>query len=372
MSVLDVLNSPWAITPEKHASLVEMYERHAAGARFDGEAVAAQVGYKPSTSAESAYQNDGGVAIIPMQGVLAKKMNLFTYISGGMSMEQIAQAIADANADPSVHTIVLDIDSPGGTVDGTQQLGDAVAASGKPTIAFCDGQCCSAAYWVAAQADQIFAASDSTVIGSIGVRMTHTDVSKANDNAGRKVTHITSGKYKAMGNSDEPLNPEAHSYVQGKVDYLNTLFVNAVATGRGSTPQTVDSTMGGGKTFFALEAVDLQMIDGISARATLIARLGASQGGTHPSTQEKPTPKKAGPSMAFKTFETEAQYNAHIAEQKAQALQDDKEAPVIAARNMQKNVRLIQERQNQAKQSGRNICVATAARELENEGLISW
>ena len=96
-------------------------------------------------------------------------------------------------ADPAVKAIVLSIDSPGGTVDGTDNLANAIfAARGKkPIVALGDGTLASAAYWIASGADQIFASDNSAKIGSIGVVATHEDYSRAEENAGVKVTEIT-------------------------------------------------------------------------------------------------------------------------------------------------------------------------------------
>lgn len=311
MTILDILNSPWAILESKLEQIVAVYERHAAGEKLSADAIKVAIGSTPKSGQNnSSYLVDSGVAIVPVHGVLAKKMNLFMDISGGMSTEMIAKAIADANQDPSVHSILLDLDSPGGEVDGTQAVGNAVAASEKPIIAFVDGLGCSAAYWIASQADGIYAASDTSTLGSISVVLKHVDSSKANEASGRTVTYITTGKYKAAANGDNPLSQDDRAYLQDKLNYLNDLFVNTVAEGRGKTPDQVWADMGEGRTFFAQQALSVGMIDGIMTKDALIQKMNADVS-KHPGSKG-PGFSKPGATTMFKTFATEADYNAAL------------------------------------------------------------
>ena len=317
MNVTDILNQPWAITPEKLEAMCAVYERHAAGVSLDAAAIKAAIGdTRGSSSGEAPYTVQNGVAIIPVEGVLAKKMNLFTAISGGASTQMLTDAVNTAIADPLVHSLVLDIDSPGGEVDGTVQIADAVASSPKPTAAWVDGLGCSAAMWIAAQCDIIYAASPTTEVGSISVVMTHTDRSKANESKGLKLTHITTGKYKRMLSGDAPLSQDGLAYGQGKLDFLHTMFVDAVASGRGLSADQVQSTMAEGQTFYAQQAIDIGLIDGIASLDDVIQSLV----GDHVAQVSNPgaaasasrtTTKAGAPSMTpFRTFATEADFNA--------------------------------------------------------------
>ena len=251
-----------------------------------------------------------------MQGVLAKKMNLFMQFSGGMSTQMLVSAVGDALADSSVHSLLLAIDSPGGEVDGTQQLADAINNSSKPTAAFIDGMGCSAALWIASQCDNIYAASDTTLVGSLGVIVQHADYSKANESKGKVVTHITTGKFKSAGSSDKPLSQDDRGYLQDRVDYMYTLFLNAVADGREMDPQAVDDAAGDAQVFFAQQAVDNGLIDGIASEAQVISWLQSdytnklSNPGASASALQNP---QLGATMSvFKTFATEAEYNTEM------------------------------------------------------------
>src|SRR5574337_329887 len=180
MNLLDVLTGPWAIQPDKLLEIQAIYAAHARGERADLPAIAARLGRPLDNSQNNrGYQLAGDVAVVPLSGVLAKKMNLFADISGGSSTEMIGAAVRAAAADPKARAIVLTVDSPGGTVDGTQALAAIVraAAGAKPTVAWVDGQAASAAYWVAAAADAVYAGAATDVLGSIGVVATHKDIS---------------------------------------------------------------------------------------------------------------------------------------------------------------------------------------------------
>src|SRR5574340_440020 len=189
MNLLDVLTGPWAIQPHKLLEIQAIYAAHARGARADLPAIAARLG-RPLDNGQNnrGYPLAGDVAVVPLSGVLAKKMNLFADISGGSSTEMIGAAVRAAAADPKARAIVLAVDSPGGTVDGTQALAAAVraAAGAKPTVAWVDGQAASAAYWVAAAADAVYAGAATDVLGSIGVVATHKDISAAEAQMGIK------------------------------------------------------------------------------------------------------------------------------------------------------------------------------------------
>lgn len=279
MTVLDLLNKPWAITPEKLEAMCEVYDRHLAGGTLPPEVMAkfeARAANANKSDNEDGYTVDDGVAVIPINGVLAKKMNLFSAISGGTSTQMLVDTVNQAIADPMVHSLMLAIDSPGGEVDGTQQLSDAIANCPKPTAAWVDGMAASAAFWPAAQCDSIYAASDTSQVGSIGVILKHTDLSKANEKSGKKVTYITSGKFKGLGNSDTPLSDEGKDHMQGRIDYLATLFTNAVAKGRGMDPATVWASAGDAHMCFAQEAISLGLIDGIASSEEVIAMLATA------------------------------------------------------------------------------------------------
>lgn len=275
MKVLDVLNAPWAILPEKKLEIDAIYEVHLRGEKINIPAVEAALG-RPLNNQPKGYEiTKGGVAVLPVEGVIAKRMNLFSQISGGVSTTSVAQQFQAALADPAVDSIILAIDSPGGSVDGTQELANAIfAARGtKPVIALADGCMCSAAYWIGAAADKIYASCGTAQIGSIGVYMTHVDQSGAHAASGMKKTTIQAGKYKTVGSPNGPLSDEDAAILQSDVDYVYGLFVDFVAQARGVDVETVLSDMAEGRVLRGQQAVDAGLADGVQTLDEIIAAL---------------------------------------------------------------------------------------------------
>lgn len=276
MRILDVLNSPWAIQAEKFNEIVDIYSRHLKGEKIDIKAIEAKAG-EPFDNSTQGYDVVDGVALVPIDGVMAKKMNLFSRISGGASTEMIARDFQEAMADDDVHSIILVIDSPGGTVDGTADLGELIynARGDKPIIAFADGLMASAAYWVGSAANQIYASNDTAIIGSIGVVSTHVDYSEQLKERGVKVTEIYAGKFKRITSEYKPLSKEGRETMQDHVDYLYSVFVGTVAKHRGVDVQTVLDDMADGQLFIGQQAVDAGLVDGVSTLEALISKLNS-------------------------------------------------------------------------------------------------
>lgn len=168
-----------------------------------------------------------GVAVISIENAVYRRKPWFVQ---GVSHKQIKDEISKALQDEKVTAILYNIYSPGGTVAGTQELASYIkeASSVKPSCAFVDGMCCSAAYWLASATGKIFA-TESAEIGSVGVVLMHSDYSKFNENMGLKYTYITAGSKKSIGASEIPLSEEDKAYLQHNVDAVYAVFLHDVA-----------------------------------------------------------------------------------------------------------------------------------------------
>lgn len=301
MKILDVLTAPWAIEPAKLLELQAIYATHMRGDKIDIAAVEKKLG-RPLDNQPKGYTVVDGVAVLALDGVIAKRMNMFSQISGGVSTEMAARDLQAAMEDQSVHSIILSIDSPGGTVDGTQALADAVRASTKPIVSLASGCMCSAAYWIGSAANAIYIADSTTMVGSIGVVSGHKDVSKQEAMQGVKTTEISAGKFKRIASAYEPLTAEGRSSIQAEVDYLYGLFVDAVATHRGVAADAVLKNMADGRIFIGQQAIDAGLVDGVSTLGQLVQQLNAKRTGASLSAQPRagvarkpnPTPTQPG------------------------------------------------------------------------------
>ena len=268
-----VYGEPWAITPDKLAAILDLLRFRAEGGVLTAEEIQERIGLGAAAPRPTPPRN-GSVAVLPIFGVIRKRMNLLMEMSGGTSTELFARDFRQLVADPSVGSIVLAIDSPGGSVEGVPELADVIfsARGQKPVIAVADPLAASAAYWLATQADEVVVAP-SAMVGSIGVLTTHEDLSAALEMEGRKVTLISAGRFKAEGNPLGPLSDADREAIQGRVDEFYGMFLRAVARGRGVTPAQVRGGFGEGRVVLAREAVRLGMADRVATLEETVARL---------------------------------------------------------------------------------------------------
>lgn len=263
-------STPWAILPAKLREMEAFLAAMLAGANTTE--FAARVAPTVAMS--------GKVAILPLFGVISQRMNLITEASGGTSTEIFGASLDRLVADKSVRSIVLAVDSPGGSVFGVEELAKKVfqARNEKKIVAVADSMAASAAYWIASQAAEVVVTPGGQV-GSIGVVTAHQDYSKAAETAGVKTTIIKAGKYKAEGDPSQPLDEDARADLQAKVDQYYGMFVGAVARGRGVTEHAVRSGFGEGRMVLAKDAVTAGMADRVATLAQVVHRLGGESGG---------------------------------------------------------------------------------------------
>ncbi len=201
-----------------------------------------------------------GVAVISIEGAVYRKKSWFM---PGMTHKQIKNEIEKALRHDEVKAIFYNIYSPGGTVAGTQELASFIkeAAAIKPSCAFVDGMCCSAAYWLASATGRIFA-TQSAELGSIGVVLKHADASKFLESAGVKYTHITAGSKKSVGASETPLSEDDKMYLQNQVNGIYDVFLQETAQNMGLD---LDKKLewADGRVFLGREAAALGLVSKI-------------------------------------------------------------------------------------------------------------
>jgi signal peptide peptidase SppA len=271
-----ICNTPWAILPEKLEEITALIELKAAGFDLSAEQIQAAVGDKKPMPKPT-----GAIAVIPIYGVISQRLSMMDAISGGgaASTDKISQQLKQALSDPNVGSILLDIDSPGGSIFGVAELADEIynARGEKRITAMANSFAASAAYWIATAADE-FIVTPSGQVGSIGVFMTHIDESKSLEQEGKKITMISAGKYKTEGSPSEPLTDEARAAMQDKVDTYYSMFVKAVAKNRGVSVSDVRNGFGEGRMMAAAEALKLGMVDRVGTFDQTLQRLGAGKG----------------------------------------------------------------------------------------------
>lgn len=250
---------PWAMQPEALHTLLQIAAREGAGP----EAVAAQLGHKLDNTRTVKVR--GGVAVVPVVGPIFRRANLLTSVSGATSIEVLAQDLSAALEDPSVSSILLEIDSPGGEANGVSEMAAMIAhaRSKKPVHAYVGGIGASGAYWLASAAETVTVAPTG-MLGSIGTVMGF----KKGD--GSEVEFVSS----QSPHKRPDLETDAgKAQIQGLLDTLAGVFISDVARYRGVSAATVESDFGRGGLLIGKDAVKAGMADAVGSFEGLVRKL---------------------------------------------------------------------------------------------------
>lgn len=263
----------WLMEPTAFRGLVAHMEALTPDALRAAEAAAAAYSSSPTPTML------GDVAVIPIVGPIFYKPSWYAMYFGGAILSTIRAQFRTAMNDSAVKAIVFPIDSPGGIIDMVPEFAkELFAARGqKPMLAVADTLIASAAYWLAAQVDQIYV-TESSRVGSIGVYCEHDDLSGMMERLGVKVTLIAYGDHKVDGNPYEPLSEAARAKIQEDVNRSGEKFTAAVARGRGVTKKIVLERFGQGQVFDGETALGLGMADKIGGVEQLTSGGGKRSG----------------------------------------------------------------------------------------------
>ncbi len=208
------------------------------------------------------YQPEGKVAVINIKGALVPGKASFARLYGNIGYDDIKLALMEAVGDKNIESVLLNVNSPGGAVAGVQDVSDFIKSidKTKPVATYSESIMGSAGMWIGASARYVMS-SQSAILGSIGVMMTHKEMSKAMEMQGIKATIIRSGEFKALGGPLEPLSDTAKAQMQEQVNYLAGLFDNHIAQSRNMTVSKVQATISKGREFIGQQAVDVGLTD---------------------------------------------------------------------------------------------------------------
>lgn len=252
--------------------VADVLARRIAGQRLTEDEIASRL--QDKTRLPQATDATGAVAVIPLHGVIVPRGNMLDDVSGATSLDSLSSQFNAALADDKVGKILLDIDSPGGSVAGVTEFARAVmrGRTKKPIIAHARYTAASAALWIGSAATK-FIASPSARVGSLGVYAIHDDLSKALETVGIKRTFVSSSPEKVEGNDAEPLSTAARAQIQKVVDAAAMRFRQDVAHGRSVTVETVKAKFGEGRMFSADEALEAGMVDEVATYEDTVSRL---------------------------------------------------------------------------------------------------
>lgn len=208
------------------------------------------------------YNLQEGVAIIDMKGPMVQNRNWVSDWMGFSTYEGLRESFITALNDPEVTAVMVDSDTPGGTVSGVSELGALISTVNKTkeVTFYTGGQLSSAGYWLASAGSEI-QATKAADVGSIGVIVNHLSYEEAMKKEGIKFTQIKSGEKKAVGSPYKNLTDSEEAQIQVKVDDLFGLFRDHVNAER---PQ-VSPEVFNGDTFLGYKALSLGLVDKLAS-----------------------------------------------------------------------------------------------------------
>lgn len=228
-------------------------------------------GTQPFTNGE--VVTSGSIGLLVIKGGLVKESDHECGVVGTMEMAEHVKAMAASG----VSAIIIDIDSPGGQVDGTATLADAIKNAPVPTIAVVnDGMACSAGYWIASAADTIYATHATSEVGSIGVYATLADFSKYYEEMGVRVDDVYAEQSTEKNNGYRDWKAGNAYTFQKRLTGVASEFINVVKANRaGKLTDAADPFKGA--VYAAKEAQAIGLIDGIKSMDAVLAELSTEK-----------------------------------------------------------------------------------------------
>jgi len=216
---------------------------------------------------------------------------------------RLADRIAALAKNDRVKAVLLAIDTPGGTVGGGESLYRVLGeiADKKPLVAVMRGTAASAGYMIAMPAARIFA-RESTITGSIGVKLETAEVSGLMRTLGITAETFASGPQKDQPSLTHPTSPEGRAVLQGLIADMYDQFVEMVARGRKMEPAAV-RRLADGRVYTGRQALKLNLIDAIGGESEARAWLAAER----EIPASLPTRDMAQPSFAERLMEPDGE-----------------------------------------------------------------
>lgn len=267
----------WSITPEAHRALEErmvpLDALMARGMQFDDKSAS------PSETMRRIFNGgnplvaeiNGEVATIEILGdIIARAPWFAKAYCGVVDPYDVADAVDALTANDAVRSLIIEIDSCGGTVAGAAEAAAALSrfqAKGKTIEVRASGVLASSAYRIVCGADKI-TATDTTIVGSLGVYHSLCDTAGAQAQAGVHNETIASVPGKGLG-ADGRVTPAMRDQVQRRVDAFHAVMRDAVTAGRGFTEAQAAGVFTG-ETWVGAEALAVGLIDAVASPADTV------------------------------------------------------------------------------------------------------
>ena len=218
------------------------------------------------------------VGLIHVDGLIVEQRSPLDS-SASSSAQEITDHIRQAAEDPNVRSLLLVVNSPGGSVVASDEIYHALTQLDKPIVVSMGELAASGGYYISAAADWIVA-NPNTLTGSIGVISEFPSAAGLLDKIGVDFIVITSGPRKDFGSPYREMTREERRYWQAIVDEVYDGFVGVVAEGRGLSEQAVRE-LADGSVYTGRQALDLGLVDQLGYQGDALAKaaeLGGIEG----------------------------------------------------------------------------------------------
>lgn len=203
------------------------------------------------------------VAIIDVSGAIvygsAPEFSLTNSGASVAASSNIVRLIRTAARDSQVKAILLRVNSPGGSVIGSDEIYHALRQAGKPVVVYMGELAASGGYYVSMAGDHIVA-HPNTLTGSIGVISEFTNIQGLYDKLGIQSNVVKSGENKDFGNPAAPFTEEDKKLWQAVIDETYEGFVKIIADNRGMTVEQVKQ-LADGRVYTGQQALALKLVD---------------------------------------------------------------------------------------------------------------
>ena len=201
----------------------------------------------------------GNVALIKVEGIIMGGSSGSSFTSNIVSSQSIVNFIKQADENPSIKAIVLEINSPGGSAVASDEIATAIKQSTKPTISLIREVGASGGYWIASATDHSVA-NRMSITGSIGVISSYLEFGKLMEEYGVKYQRMVAGERKDLGTPFKTLTNEEEQILQNKLDMIHDYFIQAVAENRNLSEEEVKK-IATGEFYLGVEAYQMNLID---------------------------------------------------------------------------------------------------------------
>lgn len=308
----ELISTPWLIMPSWLEAITNLATGQDILANINHQFTIDQITERQkalSNQTGTARQNErlteqrGDVGILNLHGPIIRFGGMME-ISGHTSTQTAMKEFNRLENDPSIKTIVIHSNGPGGEAASIDQFANMISKSSKKTIGYIDSLTASAHYWIVSACDEIVASSVS-MIGCLGVVYSLVDDSKKKENEGVSNIHIVS----AVSPKKVPdiRTVEGQEQIQKWANSMGEKFIQAVATNRKVSVETVKDKFGQGDLLISDEALAVGMIDKIQDFEDLMSELKVGN-----SPRENQITKKQGAKMTVEELQAQhpEAYNA--------------------------------------------------------------